>query len=74
MASFMGAYGGQTYALMRIVLGFTFLFHGTPKAVGLPLAATGSTRVYPLCRGSYRAGWRGPGHDRTDDRLGSLYL
>jgi len=37
MASFMGAYGGQTYALMRIVLGFTFLFHGTQKLLGFPL-------------------------------------
>ncbi len=39
MAAFMGTYGGQTYALMRIVLGFTFLFHGTQKLLGVPLPA-----------------------------------
>ncbi len=37
MASFMGLYGGQTYALMRIVLGFTFLAHGTQKLLGFPI-------------------------------------
>ena len=37
MASFMGSYGGQTYALMRIVLGFTFLAHGTQKLLGFPI-------------------------------------
>lgn len=37
MASFMGSYGGQTYALMRIVLGFTFLAHGSQKLLGFPL-------------------------------------
>ena len=37
MASFMGAYGGQTYALMRIVLGFTFHVHGTQKLLGFPM-------------------------------------
>ena len=38
MASFMGSYGGQTYALMRIVFGFTFFFHGTQKVLGFPTA------------------------------------
>ena len=37
MASFMGSYGGQTYALMRIVLGFTFLAHGSQKLLGFPM-------------------------------------
>jgi len=37
MSSFMGSYGGQTYALMRIVLGFTFLAHGSQKLLGFPL-------------------------------------
>ena len=37
MASFMKSYGGQTYALMRIVLGFTFFFHGTQKLLGFPI-------------------------------------
>lgn len=40
MASFMGSYQGQTYALMRIVLGFTFLFHGTQKLLDFPIPAT----------------------------------
>ncbi len=37
MASFMGSYGGQTYALMRIVLGFMFFFHGMQKILGIPI-------------------------------------
>lgn len=37
MASFMAAYTGQTYALLRIVFGFTFLFHGTQKLLHFPM-------------------------------------
>ena len=37
MASFMGSFGGQTYALMRIVFGFTFLCHGTQKLFSFPM-------------------------------------
>jgi len=34
---FMKEYGEQTYALLRIVAGFLFFFHGTQKLVGFPL-------------------------------------
>ena len=34
---FMKDYGEQTYALLRIVAGFLFFFHGTQKLVGFPL-------------------------------------
>ena len=39
MASFMTSYAGQTYALLRIVFGFMFLFHGTQKLLSFPMPA-----------------------------------
>jgi putative oxidoreductase len=36
MASFMAPYSAQTYALMRIVVGFLFLWHGSMKILGYP--------------------------------------
>ena len=36
MVSFMKNYEGQTYALMRIVSGFLFLWHGSQKLLGFP--------------------------------------
>lgn len=36
MASFMQPYSAQTYAIMRIVVGFLFLFHGMQKLIGWP--------------------------------------
>lgn len=36
MVSFMKAYEAQTYALLRIVTGFLFLFHGTQKLLNFP--------------------------------------
>lgn len=37
MASFMAPYSSQTYALMRIVVGFLFLWHGTQKLFAFPI-------------------------------------
>ena len=37
MASFMGSYAERTYALLRIVFGFMFLFHGTQKLLHFPM-------------------------------------
>jgi len=37
MPSFMQAFHAQAYALMRIVTGFLFLWHGTQKLLGFPL-------------------------------------
>jgi putative oxidoreductase len=37
MASFMAPYGAQTYALMRIVIGFLMLWHGAQKLFGFPV-------------------------------------
>ena len=34
---FMKDYGEQTYALLRIIAGFLFFFHGTQKLFGFPL-------------------------------------
>ena len=33
----MKDYGEQTYALLRIIAGFLFFFHGTQKLLGFPL-------------------------------------
>jgi putative oxidoreductase len=36
MAAFMRKYEGESYALMRIVVGFLFLWHGSQKLLGFP--------------------------------------
>jgi putative oxidoreductase len=36
MAGFMRPYSAQTYALMRIVVGFLFFWHGSQKILGFP--------------------------------------
>ncbi|HTO56345.1 MAG TPA: DoxX family protein [Pseudomonadales bacterium] len=37
MAKFMEPLGGYTYALLRIVTGLLFMFHGSQKLLGWPL-------------------------------------
>jgi len=37
MPSFMQAHATKTYALMRIVTGFLFLWHGTQKLLSVPM-------------------------------------
>lgn len=39
MAGFMHDYREQTYAAMRIVTGFLFLWHGAMKLFGIPVAS-----------------------------------
>lgn len=39
MAPFMRRFSAETYALMRIVIGLLFLFHGLQKLFGFPKAA-----------------------------------
>ena len=41
MLDFMSKYSAQTYALLRIVAGFLFLWHGTQKVFGFPGGSTG---------------------------------
>ena len=36
MATFMNSYNSQTYALMRIVVGLLFFWHGSQKLFGFP--------------------------------------
>jgi len=36
MAGFMRNYSGETYALLRIVAGFLFFWHGSQKILGFP--------------------------------------
>ena len=38
MKPFMSNYSSQIYALMRIVVGFLFLWHGAQKLFGIPTA------------------------------------
>lgn len=38
MLTFMKAFQPQAYALMRMVAGFLFLWHGTQKLLGFPIA------------------------------------
>lgn len=45
MVDFMKAYENQTYALMRIVAGFLFLFHGTQKLLAFPSESMASGYV-----------------------------
>ncbi len=39
MAAFINKYESQTYALLRIMSGFLFLWHGSSKLLGFPTAA-----------------------------------
>ena len=41
MLDFMAKFGSQTYALLRIVAGFLFLWHGTQKVFGFPGGSSG---------------------------------
>jgi putative oxidoreductase len=36
MTAFLKKFTGETYALMRIVTGFLFLWHGSQKLIGVP--------------------------------------
>ncbi len=39
MAGFMSFFNQQSYALMRMVVGFLFVFHGTQKLFSVPVPA-----------------------------------
>jgi len=41
MAGFMRAFEAKTYALLRIVTGFLFFWHGVQKLLGFPPSAQG---------------------------------
>ncbi|MEK6683372.1 MAG: DoxX family protein [Nitrospirota bacterium] len=46
MPSFMSSFNPQCYALMRIVAGFLFLWHGAQKLFGFPLPAHEGTPAF----------------------------
>jgi putative oxidoreductase len=46
MASFMAPWRAQTYALMRIVVGFLFLWHGSQKLFGFPIPPAGEVPAF----------------------------
>ena len=48
MAFFMRRFGSETYALMRIVTGFLFLWHGSQKLFGFPQAAPAEAPAFIL--------------------------
>jgi putative oxidoreductase len=46
MAAFLARYQNQTYALMRIVAGFLFIWHGAQKLFGFPIATGGEVPAF----------------------------
>lgn len=46
MRSFISSYNSQRYALMRIVAGFLFLWHGAQKLFGIPRAMPEGVPAY----------------------------
>jgi putative oxidoreductase len=46
MKPFMSSYNSQGYALLRIVVGFLFLWHGTQKLFGIPIAIPGEVPAF----------------------------
>jgi putative oxidoreductase len=48
MAAFMTGYGAQTQALLRIVVGLLFLWHGASKLFGVPVPVPGEAPAFVL--------------------------
>jgi putative oxidoreductase len=46
MKPFMSNYNSQIYALMRIIAGFLFLWHGAQKLFGFPTAMPGGVPAF----------------------------
>lgn len=46
MSSFMMSFNSQCYALMRIVAGFLFLWHGAQKLFGIPIPVPGEVPAF----------------------------
>lgn len=46
MKPFMSSYNSQGYALMRIVVGFLFLWHGAQKLFGIPSPIPGEVPAF----------------------------
>jgi uncharacterized membrane protein YphA (DoxX/SURF4 family) len=66
---FMTSFTVQTYALMRIVAGFLFLWHGTQKLFGYPVAVP--VELPALVR-THRISGRHAGDDWVVDPVGGL--
>ena len=48
MAAFMTRYGSETHALLRIVAGLLFLWHGASKLLGFPVPAPGEAPAFVI--------------------------
>lgn len=48
MSMFMERYSSQTYALLRIITGFLFLWHGSQKLLAFPAASSYQPPAYIL--------------------------
>ncbi len=46
MTSFISIYSSYCYALMRIVVGFLFLWHGSQKLFGFPIGIPGNVPAF----------------------------
>ncbi len=52
MAAFMGRFRSETYALLRIVAGLLFLWHGSQKLFGFPADAPGGVPAFVIYVGA----------------------
>ena len=48
MPAFMSGFNSQSYSLMRIVVGFLFLWHGAQKLFGFPSPLSGHPPAYVI--------------------------
>jgi putative oxidoreductase len=48
MAAFMTRYGAETHALLRIVVGLLFLWHGSSKLFGFPVPAPADVPAFVI--------------------------
>jgi putative oxidoreductase len=48
MAAFMTRYGAETHALLRIVAGLLFLWHGSSKLFGIPVPVPGEAPAFVI--------------------------
>ena len=74
MPSFMRPYATHTYAMLRIVTGFLFLWHGTQKLLSVPMPPPPQIPSFVIAIPDHRINRRYARDDRTLHRLGGVPL